>query len=223
MKVRSRILLLVCTWVVLFTQCEKDPQIELVDIPDNTFLNALIEVGVDTDGDGEISAAEAEAISYLNISGEFLSGECCVVGDISDLTGIEAFINLDTLDCSYNQITTLDIAKNTALILLNCMENQLTSLDVSNNPALFFLACSLNQLSSLDVSINPGLVEFYCDGNQLTSLDISNNTALAWVYLSDMPSLYEVCVWETPFPPAYGHLVVTENSPNIYFTTECSR
>jgi len=33
-----------------------------------------------------------------------------------------------------------------------------------------------------------------------------------------MPTLYEVCVWEIPFP----FYVVKDNSPNVYFTTECS-
>jgi len=38
--------------------------------------------------------------------------------------------------------------------------------------------------------------------------------------LSHMPTLYKVCVWEMPFPPA-GVSVYTDDSPNIYFTTDC--
>jgi len=37
-----------------------------------------------------------------------------------------------------------------------------------------------------------------------------------------MPSLYKVCVWEMPFPPA-GVEVDTSGSPNVYFTTDCSK
>jgi len=40
--------------------------------------------------------------------------------------------------------------------------------------------------------------------------------------LKDMPSLYKVCVWEMPFPPS-GVEVFTSNSPNVYFTTDCSK
>lgn len=328
-----------CSWLipllfaVLFTQCENEPDIYLVDIPDNAFLNALVDVGVDLNGDGEISAYEAAVRTSLNINPENLSGEYSDVGDIKDLTGIEDFIYLDSLNCSFHQITTLDISNNTLLIYLNCsvnqldsldvssnaglrdlscsqnnlssldvsnntllqylacpdnqiteldvsqnpalgslmvggnqmtsldvsnnyslvslncmnivegsgqystldvsnnpdlqflmcLGNQLTSLDLSNNPALTFLDCSYNQLSNLNVFANRGLVEFYCSANLLTSLDISNNTSLGWVFLEDMPSLHEVCVWETPFPPDGIPLVVTENSPNIYFTTACSQ
>jgi hypothetical protein len=35
-----------------------------------------------------------------------------------------------------------------------------------------------------------------------------------------MPSLYNVCVWEMPFPPV-GVGVDTTNSPNVYFTSNC--
>ena len=33
--------------------------------------------------------------------------------------------------------------------------------------------------------------------------------------------MYEVCVWEMPFPPE-GFELDSTGSPNVYFTTECS-
>ena len=97
-----------------------------VEIPDTMFLYALIEKGVDTDEDSLISNTEAEAITYLIVSS---SG-------ISDITGVEAFVNLDLLYCNLNQLTSLDVSNNTALERLNVSENDLTSLDVSNNSSL---------------------------------------------------------------------------------------
>ena len=152
---------------IVFTHCEKEP--DPITIPDDNFLKALIELGVDTNGDGVISPAEAAIITTLDVGGK----------NISDITGIEAFINLDTLWCS---------------------GNKLTSLDVSNNSALEKLRCS---------------------HNQLTSLDVSNNAALVTLGLSSMPTLYEVCVWEMPFPPILV-AVFTDGSPNVYYTTECT-
>ena len=117
MKIALTVLLLFLTLV--FTSCEKEPEInpdDPVNIPDDMFLNALIKAGVDTNGDGQISNKEAWEITFLDL----------VYHGISDLTGIELFVNLDTLICSYNKLTTLDVSNNTALILLDCQYNDLT-------------------------------------------------------------------------------------------------
>ena len=82
------------------------------------------------------------------------------------------------LDCRENQVTSLDVSKNTALRALGCGRNPLASLDVSKNTALTELWCYENQLTSLDVSKNSDLIDLDCSGNQLTSLDLSKNTAL---------------------------------------------
>ncbi len=324
-----------------------------VNIPDTEFLYALIEEGVDINGDNLISYNEAEAVTLLDVGvmGFCSAGGVCGVtpGNISDLTGIEAFINLNslkihrnkidsidlsmnndlcyldchsnnltsldlskntalthlscgnnqltsldisnnitlqTLDCKSNQLTSLDVTNNTALTTLRCdanqltnldvsnnlvleflnchdnqltgldvsnnlalnhlscsrnllnsldisnntaldwlwcFDNQLTSLDVSNNIALTGLDCSSNQLTSLDISNNTALQTLDCKSNQLTSLDVSNNTFLEDLYLSDMPTLYEVCVWTMPFPPAGVYLGVdVTGSPNVCFETECN-
>ena len=83
------------------------------------------------------------------------------------------------------------------------------------------LHCGENQLTSLDVSNNIALELLYLPHNQLTSLDVSNNTALTGLDLHDMPSINEVCVWEMPFPPDGVGVDVT-NSPNVFFTTNCT-
>ena len=103
---------------------------------------------------------------------------------ITSLKGIEYFTALTELFCYGNQLTSLDLSKNTALTRLVCLENQLTSLDVSKNTALEYLDCSINQLTSLDVSKNTALTSLYCGLNELTSLDLSKNTALEFLYCS---------------------------------------
>ena len=97
---------------------------------------------------------------------------------ISDLKGIEHFTELKYLYCDNNQLTSLDVSKNTSLTSLYCYDNQLTSLDVSKNTSLKELLCYENQLTSLDVSKNTSLTTLACYDNQLTSLDVSKNTSL---------------------------------------------
>jgi len=146
-----------------------------VNIPDAVFLAALINRGLDTNRDGQISYAECEVVRYLDV---FLCS-------INDLTGIEAFVNMDSLKCSNNRLTKLDITKNTALTYLKCSDNQLTSLDLSNNTKLTYLSCSNNKLTILDIIKNTNLTELFCYFNQLKSLDVSACTVLKSIYCND--------------------------------------
>jgi hypothetical protein len=104
--------------------------------------------------------------------------------DIADMTGIKYFAGLQSLDCSYNQLTTLDLSGNRALQTLCCEGNRLSVLDVSKNAALLELVCGGNLLTSLDVSQNAALWQLGCGENLLTSLDVSKNTALISLYCS---------------------------------------
>ena len=135
--------------------------------PDDNFI-AYVELGCDKDHDGTLSQDELNRVTELYVDH----------ANIKDLTGIELFPNLDKLDCKYNNLTRLDVSKNTKLTKLYCESNQLTGLDLSKNTALTVLYCESNHLTSLDLSKNTELTELNCQDNQLTSLDLSKNTAL---------------------------------------------
>ena len=98
----------------------------------------------------------------------------------NQLTALDVSKNtaLTKLVCSNNQLTALDVSKNTALRELECCSNQLTALDVSQNTALTSIDCYCNHLTTLDVSKNTVLTKLDCHNNQLTALDVSKNTAL---------------------------------------------
>ena len=70
-----------------------------VFIPDLNFKNALLaNASINTVNDGEISVVEAAVYGgFLNVNSS----------NIADLTGIEAFTNIDNLNCSDNQLTSL--------------------------------------------------------------------------------------------------------------------
>ena len=137
-------------------------------VPDDNFEQALIDLGYDDVLDDYVVTDSINTVTTLNVEND----------SISDLTGIEGFTALTNLNCSYNQLTSLDMSSNTALTEMNCARNDLTSLDVSSNTALTELNCHSNQLTSLDVSNNTALTEMNCAINDLTSLDVSSNTAL---------------------------------------------
>ena len=144
--------------------------IDKVNFPDENFRNWLLEQNYGEDG--VLTAEEIPSVEKIDVSNKF----------ISDLTGIEYFTSLKMLYCSSNDLTSLDVSKNTALTELDCSWNLLTSLDVSKNTALTSLNCSSNQLTSLDLSNNTALTELNCHSNKLTSLDLSKNTTLTVLY-----------------------------------------
>ncbi|CAB4433388.1 unnamed protein product [Rhizophagus irregularis] len=59
------------------------------------------------------------------------------------------FINLEKIDCSENQITSLDISKNKLLTDINCSNNKLTSLDLRNCLNIKSVTANCNQLNEL--------------------------------------------------------------------------
>lgn len=188
MKIR---LLFLSVFLSLFAQAQN------VNIPDANFKAYLIgNTSINTNADTEIQVSEASA---------FTGGINCSNMSISDLTGIEAFINLTYLECSGNQLTSLDVtgnilltqlycgnnlltdldvSQNTTLLVLSCNTNQLTDLETGNNPALQLLQANHNQLTALDVSQNTALTFLNCQNNQLTNLDIGNNMALEKLHVS---------------------------------------
>lgn len=142
---------------------------QTVNIPDANFKNALLNHNptIDTNGDGDIQVSEAQG---------FYGSLYLFNKNISDLTGIEAFIHIGRLKCANNNLTTLDLSQHTLLEGLYCGNNQLTSLILS--PSLAYLSCGSNQLSTLDLSQSVFLKDIIVSNNQLTTLDISQNPDL---------------------------------------------
>ncbi|WP_159025729.1 leucine-rich repeat domain-containing protein [Aquimarina sp. Aq78] len=138
---------------------------------DLNFKKALIEHTdpvIDINNDGEISEEEAKMIKDIDVHNK----------NISDLSGIEYFTNLNRLWCQNNKLTVLDLSKNSALTSLYCYINRITTLDLSKNTALNYLDCSINRINKLNLSKNVNLAYLICDQNQLTDIDISKNTKL---------------------------------------------
>ena len=143
-----------------------DVAIDPTNFPDANFRTYVSTF--DTDNDDCLTPEELAAVKSMRLIGK----------SIGDLTGIEHFTALTKLLCQKNQLTSLDLSKNTALEELDCGDNQLTSLDVSANTALKELYCGDNPLTSLDVSANTALTDLNCINTQRASLDVSANTAL---------------------------------------------
>ncbi len=101
------------------SRTEIEIECEIVNIPDNNFLNALLNYTpiIDTNSDGNIQFDEAETYTgNLNMSGNV----------IADFTGLEAFVNITGFNGSGNFMNTLSLEANTAI----------TDVDFSDSPDL---------------------------------------------------------------------------------------
>ena len=86
-----------------------DVAINETNFPDDIFRSYVSEI-FDQNGDGILSPDEIE---------NAISIDCSWKG-ISSLKGIEYFTAINTLYCGHNQLTALDVSRNTALKTLGC-------------------------------------------------------------------------------------------------------
>jgi hypothetical protein len=147
--------------LLLFTGIVKA---QIVNIPDANFKAKLLNYNpvIDTNSNGEIEVSEALSQTSLSI----------VSSNIINITGIEEFTNLTSLNCTNNLITTMNLTSLTNLTLLNVNNNLLTSLNVSGLSILNDFSCSNNQLQNLNIQGCINLNNFNCSNNNLTNIDL---------------------------------------------------
>ena len=149
-------------------------------IPDVNFENKLIALGIDSGAvDGKVLTNNVNKITSLNVSSS----------SIADLTGIQDFVALTDLDCSWNfLLSSIDLTKNIALVKLDMSTTKLTVIDLSSNINLEKLTLVRVDLVNLDITkninltsliVNPGGETPGREGTgTLTSLDLSKNSKL---------------------------------------------
>lgn len=135
-----------------------------------------------TDEDGCVSITgdnktKIEETSTLNLSGKTLT----------DLSGIEYFINLESLFCSELKLVSLDVSSLKKLKQLRCSDNRsLTDLNVSGLTNLETLECSSTGLTLLDVSGLENLQKLSCDQSySLETLKFGENDKLTELRCSE--------------------------------------
>ncbi len=147
-------------------------EINETNFPDAKF-RSFVKEKLDKNNDGILDAGEIAAVKMIEANNM----------GIKSLEGVGFFTALETLKCWDNELTGLDLSKNTALKDLQCSNSKLQSLDLSQNPNLTQLYCGRNPLTTLDLSKNAKLKVLNCSGfanrrTKLTELDLSQNTAL---------------------------------------------
>ena len=94
---------LVALAVMMITSCEKQPEIlpsDAIGLKDKAFFVELLKKGVDLNHDSQISYWEAEHVTELYLNN----------ANISDLSGISAFVNLKTLSIHQMKLSELNLS-----------------------------------------------------------------------------------------------------------------
>ena len=125
--------------------------------PDKVFREYVLD-HFDGNKDGFLSKCEAAAteISVINRY-------------IKTLKGVEYFPDLLVLRCDGNQISSLDVSKNTKLRVLRCDKNELNTLILGKNDNLRVLDCHYNHISKLEIWNNKTLLKVIAEGSVVST------------------------------------------------------
>ncbi len=154
----KKFILILITLVPLITKA----QVTL--IPDPVFEQLLINLNVDSDGilNGQMLTSDAQNITQLNLytgAGSFR---------IQNISGIEAFTNLESIEGNFHAFNTINLTNLTKLRSVILPSNVINNIDLSTNTDLEYL------------SIGNGDLEFM-HYNYIWYLDLSNNTKLKYL------------------------------------------
>ena len=129
-------------------------------IPDATFEQLLINMNIDSDGiiNGQILTSDAQNVTLLDLG--YGGGGY----RIQDMTGIEAFTDLEQIESYYHALNTINLTTLTKLKELILPSNWLSIINLSAN----------KDLEYLDLGNHLEFMQY----NLIVKLDLSNNTKL---------------------------------------------
>ncbi|MFN0187167.1 MAG: T9SS type A sorting domain-containing protein [Bacteroidia bacterium] len=184
---------------------------QLVYIPDSAFRVYLNQnFGVCMVGDSiNPSCTNLNFQSFIDVSNK----------GITDLTGIEYFLNLRYLNCNNNLLTGLPPLPS-GLLDLYCQENQLLKLPTLPS-TLKYLSCYINMIDTLPALPN-ALKTLICSDNQITFippfgnlLEVLNCQNNPITCLPNLKNLKQLVFTNTLINCLPNHGQVTASSPNV--------
>ena len=158
-------------YLFLFSGISFITKAQVTLIPDATFEQLLVNMNIDSDGiiNGQILTSDAQNVPQLDLG--YGGGSY----RIQDMTGIEAFTDLEEIEGYYHALNTINLTTLTKLKTLALPSNWLSSIDLSANKDLEFL----------DLGNDLEFMQF----NLITDLDLSNNNNLKEIYVYNLFTL----------------------------------
>lgn len=143
---------------------------QFTSIPDVNFEQKLMSLGYDNVINGQVLTSIVSQVNSLNLSNS----------NISNLTGIQDFTMLSTLNCSNNPLVNVNLSQNTNLTILSVGGNAFTGLsNFSLNQSLINLYLTEINSNNLLLNLsNTNIKYLYFDNINSNSLIITNGSNL---------------------------------------------
>ena len=118
-------------------------------IPDPVFEQLLINLSIDSDGilNGQILTSDAQNITQLDLytgAGSFR---------IQNMTGIEAFANLESIEGDFHEFNTINLTNLTKIKSIILPSNSLKTINLSTNTDLEYLSIGNGELEFMQYNI----------------------------------------------------------------------
>ncbi|WP_418567565.1 cell wall-binding repeat-containing protein [Peptacetobacter sp.] len=156
----------------------KDVVLNKVNFPDDAFRERLAEkFKIPNDGTGVITAYSIKNTTMLHFYDDSRT-------KITNLTGIEKFVNLNDFICSEQNINKADFSGNKKLKKLRFNNNNTSELNISNIN-LQYLECYGNRnIQNLDLSSSTELTNLEAYGNNISSIKLDQCEMLTEINLN---------------------------------------
>ncbi|WMI69720.1 T9SS type A sorting domain-containing protein [Mangrovimonas sp. YM274] len=188
--------------VLISFLCMMSANAQIVDIPDTNFKTYLTTsncVDLDEDGVGDVDAdtndnGEIEVEEALGVTSLKLGDYWDETTNVSDLTGIETFVNLKYLWVqNFQNVSSINLEGLTVLEILHFYNVPLDAIDLEGLVSLENLSLNGAEITNFDISSNQALTDLYLTNNpNLEEVDVSNNNSITHFYCDENPGIYEL-------------------------------
>ncbi len=168
-----------------------DNTVHFTDMVLSRRLLEMTEPKIDADGDGKITFEEAAVVKELNLGFDEkpeASKDC-----ITDITGLEYFTSLETLNLKYNTVSDAKpIEGISTLQVLILGENPISSINLDKLGELTDLRLYGTNISEIDLSKTTKLESLYLQRTKVSKVDLTPLQSLDQALINNCSNLSEI-------------------------------
>ena len=154
-------------------------------------LLAMTEPKIDADGDGKITFEEASVVKELNLG--FAEKPESTVDCVTDITGLEYFTSLETLNLKFNSVSDIKpIEGISTLKVLILGENPISSINLDKLGELTDLRLYGTNISDIDLTKTPKLESLYLQRTKVSKVDLTPLQSLDQALINKCSNLSEL-------------------------------